>query len=193
MKTMKCGFTLVEIIIATAISVIILFGTFAILQASSNQLNTIHAKMTLQEGPREALFKMAQEIRQTAYNEITDFGSGNIMAGNEINFRVPVPEPDESTLVDSSYSPLWAADIRYFLDSNTQQILRTSVILDEEGNPTVKQSVLANNVTALSFSRPSAISPLVMIQISAQLTLPDGRTIPDQPIVLTTQAEARNP
>jgi prepilin-type N-terminal cleavage/methylation domain-containing protein len=193
MKTMKCGFTLVEIIIATAISVIILFGTFAILQASSNQLNTIHAKMTLQEGPREALFKMAQEIRQTAHYEITDFGGGNILSGNEINFRVPVPEPDESTLVDSSYSPLWAADIRYSLDSNTQQILRTSVILDEEGNPTIKQAVLANNVTALTFSRPTAISGLVTIQISVQLILSDGRTIPDSPIVLTTQAEARNP
>ena len=188
MRIVKCGFTLVEIIIATAISTIILFGTFAILQASSNQLNTIHAKMTLQEGPREALFKMAQEIRQTAHYEITDFGSGNILSGNEINFRVPVPDPDESTLVDSSYAPLWAADISYSLDTSTNQILRTST---EDG--VVKQAVLANNVTALIFSRPTAISGLVTIQISAQLILPDGRAIPDSPIVLTTQAEARNP
>lgn len=188
MKITERGFTLSEIMIAAAISTIVIFGSFTILKVSSDQLNVIHAKMSLEESSREALFKMAQEIRQTAQNQITDFGGGNILSGNTINFRVPVPDPDESTLVDSSYAPLWAADINYSLDSNTHQIIRTSI---EAG--VTKQAVLANNVTALAFSRPSAISPLVTIQISAQLTLSDGRTVPDEPMLLTTQAEARNP
>lgn len=187
-ENMQKGFTLVEVMISVAISTIIIIGVFTILQVSNKQLEVIHAKMSLQEGPREALFKMAQEIRQTSHNEIIDFGNGNALSGNTINFRVPVPDPDESTLVDGGYQPLWAADINYSLDSDTHQIIRTS----QEAGVT-KQAILANNVTALAFSRPSVNSGLVTIQISAQLILPDGRLIPDEPILLTTQAEARNP
>src|SRR5512140_2527531 len=100
MKKMREGFTLIEIMIVVAISTVILFGVFGILKVSNEQLETIHGKMSLEESPREALFKMAQEIRQTAYHKILNFGTGNSLNGNTINFRVPVPSPDETTLVD---------------------------------------------------------------------------------------------
>lgn len=190
MKKTPNGFTIIEVTIAVAVSAVILFGAFAILLVSNRQLDLIHSKMSLQEGPREALFKMAQEIRQTAYHKIIDFGPGSSLTGSTINFRVPIPAPDASTLVDGSYSPLWAANINYALDPNTNQIIRTSTDL---GTGVTRQTVLANNVTALTFSRPSTTSALITIRIDAQQVLSNGRRIPDQPIQLTTQAEARNP
>ena len=188
MKYGQKGFTLLEILLTAAISTIIMAGAFTLLRVSNDQFRFIHSKMTLEEDLRRALFKMAQEIRQTSYTKITNFGTGNTLSGTTINFRVPVPAPDASTLVDSNYSPLWAADINYALDSNTRQITRTSV---ENGE--TKESVLANNVTTLTFSRPSATSGLVTITAAAQQELSDGRLVPKEPLQITAQAEARNP
>ncbi len=190
MKNTQEGFTLVEVMIVTALSAVVLFGIFGILQVSNKQLETIHAKMSLGESLREVLFKMAQEIRQTtASGQPLDFGTGNSLSGTTINFAVPVPYPDESTLVDQNYLPSWAADINYSLDENTHQILRTST--DRDTN-VATQAVLANNITELAFSRPNISSGLITITASAQQELADGRLIPEEPIQLTTQAEARN-
>jgi prepilin-type N-terminal cleavage/methylation domain-containing protein len=190
MKNARNGFTLLEMMLVVAISTIIVFGAFTILQVSNKQLQIIHAKMTLEEGLREALFKMAQEIRQTAYHKIVDFGNGNSLSGNTINFRVPVPSPDESTLVDQNYLPLWAFDINYSLDGNTHQILRTST---DPATNTAQQAVLANNVTSLTFSRPSTISGLVTITAETQQTLSDGTLVPEEPLEVIVRAETRNP
>lgn len=188
MKRKQKGFTVLETVIVTSISVIIIAVAFALLRASNEQFQIMNTKITLEENLRDALFKMAQEIRQTSYNKIVDFGNGNTLSGSTINFRVPVPSPDASTLVDDNYSPLWAADINYSLDSDTHQIIRTSA----EGL-TAKRAILANNITALTFSRSSTISGLVTITASAQQTLSDGRVVPTIPIQVSAQAEARNP
>ena len=186
MKVGQKGFTMLEVVMVTAISVIIFAVAFNLLRISNEQFQVINAKMTLEESLRDALFKMAQEIRQTSYTKILSFGTGNSVSGNTINFRVPVPSPDASTLVDSSYTPLWAADINYSLDSSTHQITRTSA----EGGVT-KTAVLANNVTSLTFSRPNATSGLVTITANAQQTLSNGRVVPITQIQVI--AEARNP
>ncbi|MFH1799693.1 MAG: prepilin-type N-terminal cleavage/methylation domain-containing protein [Candidatus Omnitrophota bacterium] len=189
MQKSQKGFTLIEVVIVTAISTIIIAGVFGILKASNEQLQTIHAKMSLQESLREALFKMAQEIRQTAHHKILNFGAGNSLSGNTINFSVPVPAPDESTLVDQNYLPLWASDINYSLNENTHQIIRTST---DTTTLATKEAVLANEITALAFSRSSILSGLITITASAQRELANGKLIPEQPIQLTMQAEARN-
>lgn len=188
-KTCK-GFSLIEVAIAAATSTIIFFGVFGILQVSNEQLETIHAKMTLQESLREAIFKMAQEIRQTSVSsQPLNFGAGNSLQGNQINFSIPVPSPDETTLVDQNYLPLWAANINYSLDETTHQILRTAT--DRE-TLAQTQAVLANDITALTFSRSSILSRLITITVSAQRVLANGRRIPEEPIQLATQVEARN-
>lgn len=193
MKKKSRGFTLPEVTIAAAISTIILFGIFGILQVSNRQLEMIHARMSLQEGPREALFKMAQEIRQTAWHKIdtlaTPDADGTERA-NEIRFVVPVPAPDAASLVDANFTPRWASNIRYMLDTTNRQILRIS---EDLTTFETKQTVLANEITSLTFSRQSATPGLITITAEAQRVLADGRRIPDEPIQLATQAEARNP
>gem|GEM_PF-863301 len=194
MKNTQKGFTLVEVMIVSAVSAIIIFGVFTILQVSNRQLEIIHAKMTLQEGPREALFKMAQELRQTAWHKIEDtFGTadGNgVQRAITLSFIVPVPAPDESSLVDSHFSPKWAHDIRYSLNEDTRQVVRTAIDLT---TGETKEVVLANEVTSLEFSRNSSAPELITITMGAQRVLANGNTIPDQPIQMTAEAEARNP
>lgn len=191
MKKKQSGFTLLEVVIAIAISTIVLFGAFGISSACSQQLDVAQTRMTLQEGPREALFKMAQEIRQTAWHKLTAFDSVSTEeASDRLEFIIPVPEPDQDDLVDINYSPKWASYIVYSLNADTHQILRTSTDL---ASGATKQAVLANNVTGLNFSRGGTNSGLITIGATVQRTLSNGRTIPNSPIEIRTQAEARNP
>lgn len=193
MKKGQRGFTLSEVTIAAAISTVILFGIFGILQVSNRQLEMIHARMSLQEGPREALFKMAQEIRQTAWHKIDTLATpdeNGTERADTIRFVVPVPAPDAASLVDANFTPKWASNIRYMLDQENHRIIRIS---EDLTTFETKQTVLANEVTSLAFSRQSATPGLITITAEAQRELADGRRIPDEPIRIATQAEARNP
>ena len=194
MKNTQKGFTLIEVMIVAAISSLILFGVFGILLASNKQLEIIHAKISLEENSREALFKMAQEIRQTSNNKITNnFGTPDATTmqwTNTLIFIVPVPAPNAASLVDVNFDPKWADSIQYSLNGATHQILRTST--DLVTNAT-KQAILANEVTALAFFRKTATPELITITASAQRTLSNGRRVPETPIQMTMQAEARNP
>jgi prepilin-type N-terminal cleavage/methylation domain-containing protein len=194
MRDAQKGFTLVEVMIVTAISTVILFGVFGILKVSNEQLGTIHAKMSLEENSREALFKMAQEIRQTSNNKITDnFGAedaNHIESTNTLIFIVPIPSPNAASLVDVNFDPKWANSIQYSLDEDTHQIIRTSTDLITLA---AKRAILANDVTALAFSRKATTPELITITANAQQTLANGKKIPATPIQMTMQAQARNP
>lgn len=194
MKNTRKGFTIIEVTIAAAVSTIIILGVFAILQVSNKHLQVIHAKMSLQEGPREALFKMAQEVRQTAWHKIDNnfgaAGADGVQRTNTLVFIVPVPAPDAASLVDANFAPKWASRIQYSLDETTHQILRTSTDLT---TLVTRQGILANEVTALEFSRKTSTPELITISASVQRVLSDGQRIPTTPLLMTAQAEARNP
>ncbi len=201
MRSAQKGFTAIELMLSVAISAIIVFGVFGILQASNRQLEVIHARMTLQEGPREALFKMAQEIRQTSpdsskLHTLSMPDENGIEHANTISFIVPVPSPDAASLIDANFDPKWACQIEYRLDETTHQILRVATTLPTEEvpiPPPPKTAILANEVLSLEFSRSTSAPGLVTITATAQRELADGRKIPNEPILTTTKAEARNP
>jgi len=191
---MQKGFTLIEVMIAAAVSTIIIFGAFGILQVSNIQLDAIQVKMSLEENSREALFKMAQEIRQTSNNKIVDnFGTedaSHVESTNTITFIVPVPSPDAASLVDVNFDPKWANSIQYSLNEDTHQIVRTSTDLTTF---VTQQAILANDVTSLIFSRKTSTPELITITANVQRELANGTKIPNEPMQVTTQAEARNP
>ena len=193
MKRRRRGFTLLEVLVTTAISTIVIAGAFMLLRVSNDQLQIIHAKMTLQENLREALFKMAQEVRQTAWHKIEGLGTpgaDGIERSGTINFKVPVPTPDSASLVDANLTPRWAHNIQYRLDGTRRQILRTSTdLLTNES----KEAILASEVTSLEFSRNPLVPGLITITAGAQRTLSSGDLIPETPIQVNAEAEARNP
>jgi prepilin-type N-terminal cleavage/methylation domain-containing protein len=201
MKIAQKGFTLVEVMISIAISAIIVFGVFGVLQTSNRQLQMIHAKMTLQERLREALFKMTQEIRQAPQKVegnrilLTEDGLLNVAAVNgvesasKIIFSVPNAA---SLVVDGSYEPLWTTGIQYrrgdpaLSGESENQLFR--IATDPAGEK--KQAILASDVTSLEFSRKTSTPTLITIALTARKVLSDDREITVQ---ATAQAEARNP
>jgi len=64
------GFTLIEILVAMAISLIMLFAIGAAIESASRSAGGIERKVTAQQDVRAALELMAMEIRMASYNPI---------------------------------------------------------------------------------------------------------------------------
>lgn len=178
MKKCERGFTILEVTLVTAISTIIIFGIFGIFQTGNDQAQQTQVKMTLEESTREALYKMAQEIRQTSPNRPITIGA------NGISLQFEVPDP--ASLIDASYAINWAGahTIRYARGGpGNLQLQRTDTT-------TNRTSVIANDITAIQFARNGSV---ITITLSAQRTLINGRLVPVTPLQMTAQAEMRNP
>ncbi len=175
----SAGFTVVELMISVALSTFIIGGVFIILHVGSEQSRISEVRMTLQESAREGLFKMVQEIRQSAPTRIT-IAAG----GNSIQFSIP----DPAALVTTAYAVNWtgAHTIRYAIGgASNRQLLRT----DATTNQT---SVIVNDVTGILFVGNATDPNVVTITLSVQRTALGGQPIPATPLQITAQAEVRN-
>ena len=177
MKKNEKGFSLLEMMMVVALSSVLFYALAATMRQGGEQLDSAGVRMNIQESAREGLYKMIQEIRQSAPTRIT-------ISGNTIQFRVP----DPANSVTATYAPNWAAsrNISYALGgTNNRQLLRTDVA-------TGQTRVAANDVTALTFTGNSAAPTLVTVTMSVQRTLTNGKVVPNPALQLTAQARVRN-
>lgn len=173
------GFTLIELVIVAFLSSFIIIGSFAAFTVGNEQAQLSQTKMTLETSARDALYKMAQEIHQSAPTRITIEGGGT-----SIRFAVP----DPANLVTTIYGVNWANChiIRYAIGGiNNRQLIRTNL-------STGSITVLANDITALQFAIAPGQPRIINITLSTQRMLLSGRLTPTNPLQLTAQAEARN-
>jgi len=87
------GFTLIEILVAMAISLIMLFAVGAAIESASRSSGGIERKVTAQQDVRAALELMAMEIRMASYNPT--------FANNNAIWRNP------ATCAGITGNPLW--------------------------------------------------------------------------------------
>lgn len=175
----QSGFTMLEMAIVVALFMVAGYVLFATTRAGNEQNNAREIRMTLQDNAREGLYKMVQEIRQSAPSRITIASSGG-----EIQFSVP----DPSDLTNADYTVNWtsAHTIRYYLGGlNNSKLMRQDLT-------TNLQAVMASDITAVSFTGNAAQPTVVTITLSAQKVTPEGRTIPSTPLQLSAEAEVRN-
>lgn len=172
------GFTLVELMISMVTASVIAYSIFVAMRLGTEQINTAGVKMTIQDSAREGLYRMTQEIRESAPNLIT-IGSG----GSSITFNVP----DPSNPVTGGFAINWPGhQIQYALGGiNNAQIIRTNLTTNQT-------KVIANDVTALSFTGNVAAPTVVTVAMSVQKTLESGRVVPATALQLTGQAKIRN-
>ena len=179
MKQNEKGFSLIELMMVIAISSVMFYALAATLRQGSEQLDSAGARMNIQESAREGLYKIIQEIRQSAPTQIT-LGAG----GNSIQLRVP--DPANSTNAD--YAPNWAGsrNISYALGgTNNRQVIRTDL-------GTAQTRVVANDVVTLNFTGNGAAPTLVTATMSVQRTLINGKVVPNPALQLRAQAGVRN-
>ena len=174
------GFNLIEAMLAVALSSIVILGVFFIFRVGSEQSQINQSLMNLKDSSREAIYKIVQEIRQSAPDHITIENNGH-----SIHFKIPHPDhligPDFDVDWDSAHTIAYALG-----GTNSRQIVRTD-------NTTGLTSIIANDITALQFSADSSPSRIVTIALNAQQTLPSGRAVPSTPLQITAQADVRNP
>lgn len=170
------GFTLVEVMISAAIFSVLIMGLYVALEATSDQSDVSQAKMTLQESGTRALYKMEQELRLSASDRVVVAADGN-------SVTFDVPDPDNP--FDSNYNTNWTDSHSVTYSLSGTQLMRA----DSDAGTS---SVLANDVTDIEFAGNDTEPTVVTITIDLQKTLSNGRVIPDDPLVVMTQAEVRN-
>ena len=168
------GFTLVEMMMAMAISCVVAAALFMAMRTGNEQLETSDMKMTIQDSAREGLYKMIQEIRESSPTRIT-------IGASDITFSVPDPN---SPVDGTTYAPNWPGHtIRYAISGT--QVIRTN-------STTGDTSVIANDVTALSFTGNAAQPTVVTVALSVQRTLKNQHLLPATALQITGQARIRN-
>lgn len=172
------GFSLVELMIGLVMASIIAYATFSILRASNEQTQSADVKMAVQDSAREGLYKMLQELRLSAPNQVT-------VSANTIQFKVPNP----AAPLGADYKVDWtnAHTITYSLGgANNRQIIRANLT-------TLETRVVANDVTSLSFSGDATPPRVVTITMSVQKSMLNARQMTATPLQLIGKAELKNP
>lgn len=177
--TQSSGFSLMELVVAISLSTMIGMVIFMSARSGDDQINSRDIRMAIQESAREGLYKMVQEIRQSAPSRIT-IGTGGT-SGTSLTIQVP----DPASLVNADYTLNWnsAHSIQYSLSNG--QLIRT----DQTTN---KTAVLSNDVTAVSFTGDAAQPNRVTVALDVQKQLTNGRLMPPTALRMTAQAEVRN-
>ncbi len=169
------GFTLLELMVTVAISSILAYCIFLSMRSGDELRQAADAKMQLYDSQREGLYKMIQEIRSSASTRVT-------LGTSTITFSIPNP----SSPVTSTYGVDWtnAISVTYSIGgTNSNQVIRTA-----NGASTV----IANDVTALTFTGNATPPTLVTVSMSVQRSTAGGRTMTAAPIQLSAQARLRN-
>lgn len=176
--TQEKGFTLVEVMIAMAIASVMTYAIFVVMRTSQEQMQAADVKMSIQDSAREGIYKMLQEIRLSAPNQVT-LGSG----GTSITFNIP----DSTTPLTAAYTVDWTtADAIVYQLGGTggNQILRTI----NGGN----SKVIANNVTSLTFTGDATPPRVVTVTVNLQRQMTNTRQMTATPLQIIANAELRN-
>lgn len=130
------GFTLIEVLIAVAVSLIMLFAVGAAIESASRSSGGIERKVTAQQDVRAALELMAMEIRMASYNPT--------FANNNAIWRNP------ATCAGITGNPLW----RGMQVATANSITVEMDIADGAGGD--GQGVLTENNEIISYNYVSA-------------------------------------
>ena len=169
MKKAK-GFTLVETLVSLALFSMMMVLVGLVLQRSQEQAALNDAKLILQNNLREALYKMSQEIRESAPSRVTVAADGS-----SVTFQVPANISTSGTIT-------WSTPITYQIGGNGSQLIRA--------DGTGQNTVYANDVQGLTFTSNGAPLKGVVYSVTGQRVLTNGRIIS---LTSNGEAELRNP
>lgn len=173
------GFSMLEMLVVVAISSMIFYTMFVVLRKGDDQVQMTQVKMHLEENAREGVYRLVQDLRQSAPDRITINGGGS-----SIQFQVPA----SASAFSNDFSIDWAnaETIQYALGgTDGVQLVRTNLT-------TGNTRVMANDFTAINFTGDAANPNVVTITVSVQRATVNGTLIPATPLQLTAQAEIRN-
>ena len=158
------GFTLLEILITTSIFLILTAVALSLMLTSNEAWFTGSTSIGLRQEIIKTLLTMEKELKETRASQ-TNLSIGS--TSSSLSFKIP--KITNGSILDSSGNIIWSNSISYSVNAN-KQIIR---------NDSVNTTVLSNNVTALNFTRPTAMGNIFQINITAQKTSPTRRVFRD--------------
>lgn len=184
----KRAFSLLELLVAVAIFFIIIGAVFSLLISGKRAFEVGNVQVEVEQEARRALDYMTKELRQSSANKIQAPADGT--SSSTIIFEIPYDVDGDGDVINASGVIEWSdgaggiGAITYSLSGG--QILRD---LSLGG-----QLVLANRITALTFSRLLG-ADIIEISLTAEKYALTGFTLPGSPkitISLNTQVKVRN-
>lgn len=160
------GFTVIEIIVAVSIALLLVAVGLSITIASREAWFTSDASVSMRQEIMKAFMQMEKELKETRPAQ-TNLNVGGASAS--ISFKIPQDNDLDGTILNAGGNVEWSGDIAYGLNADGQ-ITRT-----DAGGTTV----LANNITALQFTRPASDPKLLRIDVTAQKLTIAQRTMQD--------------
>lgn len=147
---MQKGLTLIEILITSAILILLILAVFQVMETGRSTVFTGDLTVQLRQEIIRSFMRMERELKE-ARPALVSVTSGN--SSSSITFRVPQDINGDGTVLDDFGIIEWSPDITYALNG-TGQITRVSSGVT---------NIIANDITNLQFSRP--VSPVNILQI----------------------------
>jgi prepilin-type N-terminal cleavage/methylation domain-containing protein len=137
------GFTLVEMVLALAISTIVLAAVYSVFTIANKNFTTQNAAANVQQNLRSAIRLMARDIRHAG---LDPSGSDNfgITYASQSKIRFTMDRDTHNGIVDEAN----LEEITYDFQNDQDQVVQTLY----EGKPSENTAALINNITNLNFS-----------------------------------------
>lgn len=187
----KSGFTVTELLVVTGIFALIIGASFTLLNTGRFSSSLTEARIHSQENAQTALQRLSRELRlsQALKLRISDdinFTAAETRPGSVVNFQVPLGSYDDQLNLSGTELQWGSADpsradeldayLAYSVDAD-EQLIRTAY-RDEAGTDIISQDIIAQNISGLSFSRDTASSERINIQVDAtEEDTSSGKTI----------------
>jgi prepilin-type N-terminal cleavage/methylation domain-containing protein len=137
------GFTLVEMVLALAISTIVLAAVYSVFTIANKNFTTQNAAANVQQNLRSAIRLMARDIRHAGLDP-SDSDNFGITYASQSKIRFTMDRDTYNGIVDEAN----LEEITYNFQNDQDQVVQTLY----EGKPSENTAALINNITSLNFS-----------------------------------------
>jgi prepilin-type N-terminal cleavage/methylation domain-containing protein len=178
------GFTLIEVLIASALATMVIAIIYSIYAAGSDIWEIKRYQTDLKAQGRQVISNMASELRKTTRTSLQSPSPNLIIPAypNNNNITFYLPQVANNTVVTDAVNGTIVWDInntiQYVFDLG-QKVVRRVETIDPAGNRT-----MANDVTNIQFIDNSINSSLYLDELKVQVTL--AKTTPRQRNISTT-------
>jgi prepilin-type N-terminal cleavage/methylation domain-containing protein len=170
-QSKKHGFTMVEVMVATGLGLIVLLGIFLAMNSGQTAWLTGQGAVELRLEVIKALTRMEGEIRGTAPSIVQTLTPALINCDNPTSsLTFELPKTSNGTVLNSADHIVWSAPIQYSFNNATGQVIRTVAGVN---------TVVANNITSLSFTENCTSADILYIDITAAKRASNRRQMND--------------
>lgn len=172
----KSSFTLIELIIATGISTLIMGASMSLFFSSKLSLFSNNISIKAEENVQKAMRKISKDIRLSkSTSTIISDSIGTTTSANSgsvISFQIPVGSYDEYLDIDSLGDIKWGSEktashyVAYYVNEKSRLV---RVTYNPDMSTISNEEIIAIDIYSLRFEQASVASNLIEVKIGSLL------------------------